>query len=296
ESSSVFPVHYAKYYLDETMHIIDCDHRFEELTGYTRDYLLEHPLCQEELLPPGCRTEYLSVVNAHLAKKNICYLEHRLLTREGKEINVFCMGRRYFDSAVNSLRSEILIVKSSETHLARLIAKQEQRKALIRLEQWENTYRCDSLTGLLQHDPFKNDVEQHLLDNNCKVMLLMLDIDFFKQFNDTNGHQTGDNLLVLLAKALGESLRQSDLACRMGGDEFAAALFFTPNNSNEQMQNRARDVFDKLHLTLQALKPPMSISMGIAISNAASTFNSLYQKADEALYIAKNKGRDRLEF
>lgn len=296
DSSGVFPVNYARYYLDEKMRIIDHDQRFEELTGYTRSYLQEHPLHQEELLPPSCRTEYLSVVNSHLANKDICYLEHRLITREGREVNVFCIGRQYYDSAIKNLRSEILIAKSSETHLARMIAIQEHRKALIRLEQWENTYRCDSLTGLLQHAPFKNDVEQRLLDNNCKVMLLMLDIDFFKQFNDTNGHQAGDNLLVLLAKSLEESLRQTDLACRMGGDEFAAALFFKPNQPDELIQNRARDIFAKLHLMLQALRPSVSISMGVAISDSTSTFNTLYQKADETLYIAKNKGRDRIEF
>ena len=296
ESASVFQVDYAKYYLDEKMRIIDTDSRFEELTGYTRSYLQEHPLYQEDLLPSNCRTEYLSVVNALLAKKDICYLEHRLVTREGREINVLCVGRRYYESAVNEIRSEILIAKSSETYAARLIAMEEKRKALIRLEQWENTYRCDSLTGLLQHAPFKNDVEQRLLDNDCKVLFLMIDIDFFKQFNDTNGHQAGDNLLVLLANALEESLRQTDLACRMGGDEFAAALFFKPTLSNEVIQNRARDIFEKLHFMLQAINPSVSISMGISISDANSTFNSLYQKADEAMYTAKRKGRDRIEF
>lgn len=181
------------------------------------------------------------------------------------------------------------------TLLRFLFTMQEHRKALIRLEQWENTYRCDSLTGLLQHAPFKNDVEQRLLDNNCKVLFLILDIDFFKQFNDTYGHHAGDKLLVLLAKSLEESLRQTDLACRMGGDEFAAALFFKPNISDELMKNRARNVFEKLHLTLQASKPSASISMGIAISNADSTFNSMYQEADSSLYIAKRNGRDRIE-
>ncbi|MGN0732914.1 MAG: diguanylate cyclase domain-containing protein [Emergencia sp.] len=296
ESATVFPVRFAKYYLDESMHIIDCNRQFEELTGYTLEYVKENALSQIDLLPPASRTEYMSIVNAQLAKEDICYLEHGLITLDGKEINVLCLGRRYFDYAVNDIRSELLVVKSSSTHLARLIAAQEERKAMHRLERWESTYRCDSLTGLLQHAPFKNDVEQHLLDNKYRIMMLMIDIDLFKIYNDTYGHQEGDNLLVFLAKTLEESLSPSDLACRMGGDEFAAALFFEPDQSEEVMYNRAREIFEKLHVTLHALNPCISVSVGTAISDSSSTFNSLYKKSDEALYKAKNNGRDRIEF
>ena len=56
------------------------------------------------------------------------------------------------------------------------------------------------------------------------------------------------------------------------------------------------DIFERLHVTLQALETPVSISMGTAISHPGSTFNSLYQRADDALYTAKKKGRDRIEF
>ena len=296
DTETVFTVDYARYYLDEKMYIIDCDKRFEEITGYTLKDLQKKGMRQEDLLPENCRTEYLGIVNAQLAKSDICFLEHRLVTKSGKEVNVFCMGRRYFDYAANTLRSELIITKSSDTHLARVIAMQEQKKALIRLEQWENTYRCDSLTGLLQHSPFKNDVEKRLLDGNCKVMMLMIDLDNFKQYNDTLGHQAGDNLLVMLGKSLEESLRQTDLACRMGGDEFAGALFFEPEQPEELLMGRAHEIFEKLQVMLHALELPTSVSIGVAISDENSTFSSLYQKADQALYAAKNNGRDRIEF
>ena len=100
----------------------------------------------------------------------------------------------------------------------------------------------------------------------------------------------------MLGKSLEESLRQTDLACRMGGDEFAGALFFEPEQPEELLMGRAHEIFEKLQVMLHALELPTSVSIGVAISDENSTFSSLYQKADQALYAAKNNGRDRIEF
>ena len=99
-------------------------------------------------------------------------------------------------------------------------------KADIRLRSWESTYRTDSLTGLLNHAAFKNDTEMKLLEGSSTAMMIMMDVDRFKQYNDTYGHQNGDEYLILIAQNLQASLRGEDFACRMGGDEFAAMLFF----------------------------------------------------------------------
>jgi diguanylate cyclase (GGDEF)-like protein len=116
----------------------------------------------------------------------------------------------------------------------------------------------------------------------------------FKAYNDTYGHHAGDEFLIQTAQALTNSLRKDDLACRMGGDEFAAAIFFPVDASDELMGQRGQQIFDRMSLTLRSAKEGTSISMGGAVAEAGqSTFNQLYEAADQALYRAKEQGRGR---
>ena len=176
----------------------------------------------------------------------------------------------------------------------KMLADAEQNKAQIRLKYWEETYRRDSLTGLLNHAAFRSDVELRLLEGTSKVMMLMMDVDRFKEYNDTFGHHNGDKFLVLVAQALYKSLRKEDRACRMGGDEFAAVLFFERDTPDSVMQERAEQIFDKVNITLKGTDGGTGISMGVAIAQPNATFNQLYEASDKALYRAKDNGRGRL--
>ena len=90
------------------------------------------------------------------------------------------------------------------------------------------------------------------------------------------------------------SLRKEDRACRMGGDEFAAALFFDKDTPDAQLRERAQQIFDKVNITLKAVEGGTGISMGMVIAESETTFNQLYEAADKALYHAKDRGRGRL--
>ena len=163
------------------------------------------------------------------------------------------------------------------------------------MRQWEDTYRKDSLTGLLNRSAFQSDVEEKLLDSETKVMLLMIDVDNFKNYNDTYGHRAGDEYLVFVANTVRGSLRDSDLACRMGGDEFAAALFFKKENDTEFMHSRARQIFDRISNKLAAAEHPTGLSMGAVVAEHENmTFKQVYEASDKALYKSKKDGRGRL--
>ena len=156
-------------------------------------------------------------------------------------------------------------------------------------------YRLDSLTGLLNHEAFKNDVEVQLLKGNVTVMMLMMDIDKFKEYNDTFGHRAGDEFLILVSQSLTSSIKSKDLACRMGGDEFAAALFFDRSISADVMYERAQQIFDRVNMNLISAQGGTSLSMGVAISGGnIRTFNQLYEASDKALYRSKANGRAQL--
>ena len=96
------------------------------------------------------------------------------------------------------------------------------------------------------------------------------------------------------AQAMNAALRKEDCACRMGGDEFAAALFFDLNTPDDAIRIRAQQIFDKVSLTLKGVDDRAGISVGFAIAQPDTTFTQLYEASDRALYQAKENGRGRM--
>ena len=205
-----------------------------------------------------------------------------------------CFGRVYYDSAARAGRSEIIIADIANTYSMKMMTDAEQRKAQARLRYWERTYRRDSLTGLLNHAAFRSDVDLKILEGKSKIMMLMMDVDRFKEYNDTFGHHEGDKFLIMVAQALLSSLRKEDRACRMGGDEFAAILYFDRDTEDERMKERARQIFDKVNMTVKSTDRGTGISMGVVIAGKDMTFNQMYEESDKALYQAKQNGRGRV--
>lgn len=155
----------------------------------------------------------------------------------------------------------------------------------------------DSLTQAVTRRAFKDDAQKfvalarrHLGALSC----ISFDLDHFKSINDTYGHAGGDQVLVSVARATSDNLRQSDLFGRLGGEEFAVLLPHTD-------QARAMEVAEKLRLLFRSLTfpgshPPLSISASFGVATldpAHDDFDTLLQKADEALYDAKRSGRNR---
>ena len=133
------------------------------------------------------------------------------------------------------------------------------------------------------------------LDKNTRTVFIMMDIDYFKEYNDSHGHRAGDNLVITLGNALKSSLRGSDISGRLGGDEFAAAMFFRKDADDALIRERVQETFDKVSSKLSKEEPDASFSMGVAISHRdSSTFTMLYDAADAAMYSAKKRGRNRL--
>ena len=294
EVSHVHPVPYSRYVLDDSMRIVSVDPNFQTITGYTPEDIRDSTIYQVDLVPEEERIEYLCHTNACLAKSPQVFQEHKLRRKDGTDIYVFCFGRIYFDSAVRAERSEIIIADISKTYSMKMMVDAEADKAQARLKQWESTYRKDSLTGLLNHAAFRSDVELKLLEGKYKTLMMMIDVDKFKEYNDTFGHHNGDKFLILVAQALNAALRKDDCACRMGGDEFAAAMFFNRDISDSVVYARAQQIFDKMSLTLKSADTGTGISMGVTIAQPDATFTQLYEISDKALYQAKESGRSRM--
>ena len=109
---NTFPIPFSRYLLDIDDQIVEVDSRFEELTGYTASEA-QGRLSQFELIPPEDQSFYLLQVNKSFQRGSIAYLKHRLQRKDGTQIWVVCYGKRYFDSAIRSYRSEILIFQTT---------------------------------------------------------------------------------------------------------------------------------------------------------------------------------------
>jgi diguanylate cyclase (GGDEF)-like protein len=150
--------------------------------------------------------------------------------------------------------------------------------------------RHDQLTGLLHHQAFVRELELELeraARYGHGVSLVFIDLDRFKEINDTLGHPAGDRVLKRLGRLLRESLRGSDLAGRMGGDEFAAYLVETDEEAGPRLLARLNDRVDEL-LATEVQPVRCSFSAGVAhFPDEATDADALFRLADRRLYESK---------
>jgi diguanylate cyclase (GGDEF)-like protein len=158
----------------------------------------------------------------------------------------------------------------------------------------------DGLTNLYNHRYLQERLIKEIeraKRYNIDLSFVLIDIDHFKHFNDTYGHQTGDVILKTLGLILNKTLRESDMAARYGGEEFALILVHTGSNTAQEAVERLRRTVEAYKFEVDNDHFQVTISLGIASfsQKAIDTAKDLVECADKALYMAKNKGRNRVE-
>ncbi len=158
----------------------------------------------------------------------------------------------------------------------------------------------DPLTNLYNRRYFEHTIEKLIslaIRRKEKLCLLMLDIDKFKNINDTYGHDIGDEVLKKLADNLLELLRNSDVITRMGGEEFAIVFPNTPIEAGYQTADKIRKVIENLKIEVKKdILISFTVSIGITLfdENKDKDVHSLLKRADIALYEAKDSGRNKV--
>lgn len=193
--------------------------------------------------------------------------------------------------SVSRARANMRIRVSAEQEIRRqkdLLEHQHAELAMMH-EQAEALSLHDHLTGLGNRRLLDIHFERAfaLANRYAKdLALIMLDVDHFKLYNDSNGHQAGDQALVMLAGIIRTQLRETDLAFRYGGEEF---LLLLPEIDRETGQQ----VAEKLRLAVE-VDTDITISLGVTAYRAGATIDGMIREADEALYMAKQQGRNRV--
>ena len=162
--------------------------------------------------------------------------------------------------------------------------------ARIKLETLAN---CDGLTGALNRRAFQEAVNVELKDSHSAACaMLIMDIDHFKSVNDRFGHDTGDQALIAVTRAISESIQDDDVFGRLGGEEFGLFLPRTTFALAKLKAEHIRAAVEANPFGLRHLKSPITVSIGIAVATDMPSFTSLYKEADSCLYAAKKGGRN----
>jgi diguanylate cyclase (GGDEF)-like protein len=202
--------------------------------------------------------------------------------------------------ADDEMSAVIGAVESLREHTQQRLVLEQERNALI--EQLRIQSNTDSLTGLANRRGFIEAAEHQLANarrHGVDLALVLLDVDHFKRFNDELGHAAGDAVLVEVARAIGREVRGSDLAGRLGGEEFVVLL-------SHSSQHQAQVFAERLRAAIERIEPPsgtapeaprmrITVSLGVAsFSTRCATLELLISRADAAMYCAKTTGRNRV--
>jgi diguanylate cyclase (GGDEF)-like protein len=208
------------------------------------------------------------------------------------------VNERFFED------EHVMFMHSAAFLFASAAVNNEMKKDMIKSqEEAEKIFYC-ALTGLYNRRFFDENLASILntLSRSSGLLsLMMIDIDFFKQYNDTYGHSTGDKCLIIVAEALSQCItRSDDFVARYGGEEFVVVL---PNTDENGARKLARDLLDnirrrKIPHIKSTVADYVTISIGVTTGavNHAQTALDYIEKADKLLYESKQNGRDRFTF
>jgi len=218
------------------------------------------------------------------------------------EQGILAGGDAYLSKPINPLRLQLQIKAMERIYKTRRKLKLAQEKLLEANKTLLHLSLFDQLTGLANRRHFDETLDKQfkLAKREKKPLsVIICDIDFFKRYNDTYGHQKGDQCLAAVAKALQDSTsRPTDLACRYGGEEFTFVLPDTNLSGAKIFAEKVRNAVAALSIehTGSTIAPFVTLSLGVAIYNGQfKNGDEITQAADEALYRAKENGRNRVE-
>lgn len=194
-----------------------------------------------------------------------------------------------------------MVEKNQELELQLVSSSKQVTELRQNLDNVRKEAMTDGLTGLSNRKAFDRQIRETIEEageSKTEAVLLMLDIDYFKSFNDTYGHQVGDQVLRLVARTLTDNVKGRDIAARYGGEEFAIILPETGIEGGKKVGDMLRRLVENkevINKSSQEVLGRITLSVGVAAWKQGESVSSLIERADAALYQAKRAGRNRVE-
>lgn len=258
----------------------------EKITGYTQEEVMKHyreigyflPGVQKDM--DRARESIKEMVEKGERFDSINF-EQRQVRRDGESIYTDTVLSGIYDEE-NKFR-ELLAVSRDITE------KVKMRREIKRLSE------TDKLTQLYNRLKLDSALENELnrtKGSTTTFGLIMIDIDHFKQVNDRFGHMAGDVILVELAELFKTSIRSTDIVGRWGGEEFMVIL---PDTDEKVAAELAEKICRKVSENRFPKQESITISLGVSVFNKDTSVDSIIYRADQALYLAKNNGRNQVQ-
>lgn len=190
-----------------------------------------------------------------------------------------------------------LLTRLKQLNERLLQAEQEAEEYKNRLNRQQQRLQVDTLTQLNNRSALDERLAleyKRWLRYQSPLCLAIVDVDHFKRINDTYGHLAGDKALKVIARAISTALRESDFVARFGGEEFVVLLPGINANTMELPLEKIRNVVKSIPFRFKDERLSISISVGATLFRTGDRITDAFERADRALYEAKNAGRDRI--
>ncbi len=293
--------------VDDDPSVREIMHEFVEFSGY-RSFKAENAAAALEIL----KNHSIQIVITDITMPGMDGLELTDQIRKDHDAHVIVMtGFNYdytYEEAVSKGASDFITKPVRFTELLLRIKRVLKERQMDRernsmfllligmMKELEKLAITDGLTGLYNSRHFYKQIKMEV-ERSCRYItplsLIMLDIDYFKKYNDTYLHVQGDKVLMRIGKLIRESLRAMDSAYRYGGEEFAIILPETKGDEARAAADRVRKTIASEIFTPEPGKAvSITISAGVTQYSHGETLKQFVQRADEALFASKGKGRD----
>jgi len=264
--------------------------QWKEMLGYREDEIGNHFEEWSKRIHPDDLKSTMKLLQSHLDGETQRYeSKYRLQHKDGSWKWIFARSKALFDENKKALRVIGVLMD-----ISRQVAHE---KAL------DYSAKHDPLTALPNRLFFEELLEKMLIDvfkNNTKVALFYLDLDGFKEINDTYGHNIGDEVLIKSSQRMSYALRYGDIIARLGGDEFVIAIgnVISKEDIIIVLKQLLKDInepifIEKIHSTVR-----ISVSIGVSLCSEKKKIDTaaLLRQADQAMYSAKNSGKNQYQF
>jgi diguanylate cyclase (GGDEF)-like protein/PAS domain S-box-containing protein len=279
--------------------IVKVNREFTRLFGYSEAEALGRFI--DDLVAPEELREEATTITEAVAHGQKFALEAVRKRKDGSLVNVSLLGVPIMTSrrqvAVFGIYRDISARVKAERALVDSRRQLEEANSML-----ERISNHDGLTAIPNRRSFEHFYElewRRACRERKRISLVMIDVDFFKSYNDHYGHLAGDQCLKRIAQALQVLNRPGDMVARYGGEEFVAVLAGTDRQGAAHMAELMRSRVAELRLPHEhsGIASHVTISLGIAseIPEGGSSALNLILKADQALYLAKSRGRNRVE-
>lgn len=278
----------------------EVNQRAAEMLGYSQEELLELDFSDMSAQRPKSQ----EVFEKLLRGETVPLYERELRKKDGETIIVEINAELVYDADGNPLHIQSVvrdITERKRDELALQEANEKLRRQLEEINELQDKLReqatRDSLTGLYNRRYLEETLQREFAlaeRHNSTVCLVMIDIDGFKGFNDTYGHDAGDFLLKGLGDLLRKGVRRSDISCRYGGEEFLIVMPGAPLKKGVERAERIRKAFRAGKFRHMGTKLDATLSLGVAIyPDHGQTWEEVIHAADRAMYGAKAAGKNR---